>query len=102
MKILFLLVGNVTYDGRVSKEINSLRKFGYDVVLVQTEEVEEAYKGNYDYPIHFISKKPRSSFFSGIKMFFHLHQNSRELLNKRIPILFIAMISIHSYMLHYS
>lgn len=85
MKILFLLVGNVTYDGRVSKEINSLRKFGYDVVLVQTEEVEEVYKDNYDYPIHFISKEPRSSFFSGIKNVFSFASKLKGIIKQENP-----------------
>ena len=40
-KILILLSGNILYDARVSKEIASLRKFGYSVVLVQTHKLGE-------------------------------------------------------------
>ena len=48
-KILILLSGNILYDARVSKEIASLRKFGYSVVLVQTHKLGEN-KIN-DYPV---------------------------------------------------
>lgn len=85
MKILFLLVGNITYDGRVSKEIQSLREFGYDVVLVQTEEVEEKYKDKYDYPIHVISKKPRTSFLSGIKNVFSFASKLKDVIKQENP-----------------
>lgn len=46
-KILLILVGNIIYDARVSKEIDSLLKFGYKVVLVQTEVIPEKYCPNY-------------------------------------------------------
>lgn len=40
IKILVFLVGDIKYDARVSKEINSMLKLGYDVVFVQTENIE--------------------------------------------------------------
>lgn len=54
-KILILLSGNILYDARVSKEIASLRKFGYSVVLVQTHKLGEN-KIN-DYPVYVINKQ---------------------------------------------
>lgn len=54
-KILILLSGNILYDARVSKEIASLRKFGYSVVLVQTHKLD-VNKIN-DYPIYVINKQ---------------------------------------------
>ena len=52
-KILIFLIGNIKYDARVSKEINSLIKFGYDVVFVQTEEIDSLEEKLYKtYVIH--------------------------------------------------
>ena len=33
-KIAVLLIGDIAHDGRVKKEINSLKSLGHDVVLI--------------------------------------------------------------------
>lgn len=55
-KILVLLWGNIRYDGRVQKEISSLKKFGYDVSLIVTAFDDDDNVNNYSYPIHIVKK----------------------------------------------
>lgn len=54
-KILIVLIGNVIYDARVSKEIDSLMKFGYQVVLVQSESVSSDL--SFPYKLYVIPKR---------------------------------------------
>ena len=35
-KVLFILIGNIRYDGRVKKEIESLLKFGFNISIIVT------------------------------------------------------------------
>ena len=47
-KIVVLLIGDITHDGRVKKEINSLKSLGYDVVLIYSrsnQNVPESISG---------------------------------------------------------
>ena len=36
-KIAVLLIGDIAHDGRVKKEINSLKSLGHDVVLIYSK-----------------------------------------------------------------
>jgi hypothetical protein len=61
-KILFILWGNIRYDGRVQKEIATLLKFGYNVSLIVTEFDADDDVKNYNYKIYVV-KKQRYDFF---------------------------------------
>lgn len=59
-KILFILWGNIRYDGRVQKEIASLVKLGYKVSLIVTEFDDDDDVKNYSYNIYIVKKQSYS------------------------------------------
>ena len=63
-KVLVILIGNIIYDARVSKEINSLKQKGYQVVLVQSEYLNQDIE-NIDFPLYVISKRRSSGMTLG-------------------------------------
>lgn len=65
-KILMLLIGNIKYDGRVQKEIYTLKSIGFDVELVITEFDNNDSFENYNYPITFIKKNRGGGIFRKI------------------------------------
>lgn len=65
--ILFLLNGNIRYDGRVKKEISSLQKFGYKVSLVATLFEDDDSLDNYNFPIYLVNSPSGKTIFHKIK-----------------------------------
>ena len=49
--VLFLLIGNIRYDGRVLKEISTLCKAGYKVSLILSDFDVDDNVSNYDFNI---------------------------------------------------
>ena len=58
MKIAFLLIGEIKYDGRVSKEINTLQKHGFEVELIVSKFNNDSYN-NYNFKIYNLNIKYR-------------------------------------------
>lgn len=61
--VLCLLIGNIRYDGRVRKEIASLKKAGNNVTLMVSSFDKEDSYDNYDFDIAFLPRKNGGGFF---------------------------------------
>lgn len=53
-KVVFLLIGEIKFDGRVQKEIKTLKENGFDVELIVNKFYNDDFK-NYNFKIHAIS-----------------------------------------------
>ena len=92
-KILILLSGNILYDARVSKEIASLRKFGYSVVLVQTHKLGEN-KIN-DYPVYVINKQSSDNMnFTKIWEIVKFSNELNKIIKKENPVISTVMMLV--------
>ena len=58
-KVVFILWGNINYDGRVQKEIHTLLKNGYEVELVLQNFVQDDLT-KYDFKIRYFNFTPKS------------------------------------------
>lgn len=74
--VLFLLIGNIRYDGRVLKEISTLRKAGYKVSLILSDFDADDDISNYDFNIILLRRKystnPVRKLFSTLIYFFRV------------------------------
>lgn len=79
-KILMILYGNIRYDGRVLKEIASLKKIGKEVILFCSDFDKDDSKENYDFEIEVMKDKinKRGVFYT----FFNLIKFQKEILKK--------------------
>lgn len=78
-KIAMILYGNIRYDSRVKKEIETLRKNKFDVTLITSEFDYDDNKENYNFKIIVIKEK---KFF-----------------NRRIPFINIFYFNLMSYLI---
>ena len=77
-KVLMILIGNIRYDGRVLKTINTLIKNGYNVELICTEFDSDDSFEKYKCKIHYIKRKSGGGFLlqliRSMKFFFVLRK----------------------------
>ena len=59
-KIVFILLGEIKFDGRVQKEIKTLQKNGYKVELIVSKFENDDYK-NYNYKIYNLNRKRKDN-----------------------------------------
>ena len=55
--VVFLLIGNIRYDGRVLKEISTLRRAGHKVALILSDFDADDDVANYDFDIVLLRRK---------------------------------------------
>lgn len=76
--VLFLLIGNIRYDGRVLKEISTLCKAGYKVSLILSDFDVDDNVSNYDFNIILLrrnySSNPIMKLFSTLIYFFKMRK----------------------------
>lgn len=61
--IVFLLIGNIRYDGRVLKEIATLRKVGHKVTLIVSNFDVDDNVANYNFDIVVMKRNNGGSLF---------------------------------------
>jgi glycosyltransferase involved in cell wall biosynthesis len=81
-KVLFLLIGNIRYDGRVQKEINSLREAGYRVILIVSTFDKDDNIQNYDFDIIILNRNNGGNFFiKFIRTFFYFFKIRKRIIS---------------------
>lgn len=79
--ILFLLIGNIRYDGRVLKEIATLRNAGYKVTLIVSNFDKDDNINNYDFDIIVLKRNNGGSFFTKFfRTLFYFYKIHKQIL----------------------
>lgn len=65
-KVLFILIGNIRYDGRVKKEIESLLKFGFNISIIVTSFDQDDSESNYKFKIHVVDHPSGTSLINKV------------------------------------
>lgn len=82
--IVFLLIGNIRYDGRVLKEIKTLRKVGHQVTLIVSSFDKDDSKDNYDFDIVVLKRNNGGNFLlKFLRTFFYFFKMRKAILNLR-------------------
>ncbi len=83
-KVVFILWGNIKYDGRVQKEIYTLQKNNYDVELI-IQDFENDDFANYDFKIRHFDFRPTSNQIRNFFLPFKFCRKVEKLLNELKP-----------------
>jgi glycosyltransferase involved in cell wall biosynthesis len=79
--VLFLLIGNIRYDGRVQKEIATLKNAGYNVTLIVSMFDNDDDIRNYDFNIIIQQRKNGGSFLiKFFRTFFYFFKMRKHIL----------------------